>query len=43
VTGAGDTFLAAHIASEARGDDGETALDLALEAAAQYISSEDVP
>ncbi|MEM6407590.1 MAG: PfkB family carbohydrate kinase [Pseudomonadota bacterium] len=40
VTGAGDTFMAAHIASEARGADGEEALHSALEAAAIYISGE---
>ncbi len=40
VTGAGDTFMAAHIASEAQGADTETALARALEAAAIYISGE---
>ena len=42
VTGAGDTFMAAHIAAEARGVDRETALASALQAAATYISG-DVP
>lgn len=40
VTGAGDTFMAAHIASEARGQDRETALQSALAAAAAYVSGE---
>lgn len=40
VTGAGDTFMAAHIASEAMGDHGEIALGDALAAAAKYISGE---
>ncbi len=40
VTGAGDTFMAAHIASEAQGADGQAALKRALEAAATYISGE---
>lgn len=40
VTGAGDTFMAAHIASEAMGDRGEIALGDALQAAAKYISGE---
>jgi len=43
ITGAGDTFLAAHIAAETRGESGEAALEAALEAAARYISTEDVP
>lgn len=38
VTGAGDTFMAAHIAAEHRGETGETALSTALSAAADYIS-----
>ncbi len=42
VTGAGDTFMAAHIAAEARGEDAETALNTALSAAAAYVSG-DVP
>lgn len=41
VTGAGDTFMAAHIAAERRGATGLGALDAALDAAARYISSED--
>jgi sugar/nucleoside kinase (ribokinase family) len=40
VTGAGDTFMAAHIAAEAQGLAAEPALDRALEAAAIYISGE---
>ncbi len=40
VTGAGDTFMAAHIAAESRGADHETALDSALQAAAAYVSGE---
>ncbi len=40
VTGAGDTFMAAHIASEAKGADRETALSRALHAAATYVSGE---
>jgi len=40
VTGAGDTFMAAHIAAEAQGLDAETALSHALKAAAIYISGE---
>ena len=40
VTGAGDTFMAAHIASEAAGADRETALTRALHAAATYVSGE---
>jgi len=42
VTGAGDTFMAAHIAAEAKGADRNAALNAALEAAAVYISG-DVP
>ncbi|WP_223421226.1 PfkB family carbohydrate kinase [Tateyamaria pelophila] len=38
VTGAGDTFMAAHIAAEARGADRTDALSRALEAAATYVS-----
>ncbi|WP_299148160.1 PfkB family carbohydrate kinase [uncultured Tateyamaria sp.] len=38
VTGAGDTFMAAHIAAEGRGADRETALSDALTAAAIYVS-----
>lgn len=40
VTGAGDTFMAAHIAAELAGLDPETALARALEAAATYVSGE---
>ena len=42
VTGAGDTFMAAHIAAEARGEDPQAALSTALSAAAAYVSG-DVP
>ncbi len=38
VTGAGDTFMAAHIAAEAKGADRAAALDRALDAAATYVS-----
>ena len=40
VTGAGDTFMAAHIAAEARGAAGREALEAALAAAAAYVSGE---
>ncbi|MGK7652946.1 PfkB family carbohydrate kinase [Roseovarius sp. B08] len=40
VTGAGDTFMAAHIAAERTGESRATALDHALQAAATHISSE---
>jgi len=40
VTGAGDTFMAAHIAAEAEGADRDTALTRALRAAATYVSGE---
>ncbi|SFR39501.1 Sugar or nucleoside kinase, ribokinase family [Yoonia tamlensis] len=40
VTGAGDTFMAAHIASEAAGMDRAAALTRALNAAATYVSGE---
>lgn len=40
VTGAGDTFMAAHIAAETRGADPLAALDRALAAAATYVSGE---
>lgn len=40
VTGAGDTFMAAHIVAEAQGADRQTALDAALSAAASYVSGE---
>ncbi len=42
VTGAGDTFMAAHIAAQARGEDAAAALPTALAAAAAYVSG-DVP
>ncbi|MEM7719432.1 MAG: PfkB family carbohydrate kinase [Pseudomonadota bacterium] len=42
VTGAGDTFMAAHIAAETRGEDQNAALETALKAAAAYVSG-DVP
>jgi sugar/nucleoside kinase (ribokinase family) len=42
VTGAGDTFMAAHIAADARGDGPQDALASALAAAAAYVSG-DVP
>ena len=38
VTGAGDTFMAAHIAAEARGMDRAAALAQALHAAADYVA-----
>lgn len=40
VTGAGDTFMAAHIASEAQGMDRPAALRSALNAAATYVSGD---
>ena len=40
VTGAGDTFMAAHIAAEREGADRQTALTRALTAAARYVSGE---
>lgn len=40
VTGAGDTFMAAHIAAEMAGADREAALDRALRAAADYVSGD---
>ncbi|MEM8632094.1 MAG: PfkB family carbohydrate kinase [Pseudomonadota bacterium] len=40
ITGAGDTFMAAHIAAEAAGESGEIALRMALRAAADYVSGE---
>ncbi|MDF1728263.1 MAG: PfkB family carbohydrate kinase [Sulfitobacter sp.] len=40
ITGAGDTFMAAHIAAELRGEGSETALESALAAAALYVSGE---
>ncbi|MBV7379442.1 PfkB family carbohydrate kinase [Maritimibacter dapengensis] len=38
VTGAGDTFMAAHIAAELRREDAQAALDTALRAAATFVS-----
>lgn len=40
VTGAGDTFMAAHIVAELRGDDPQSALTRAQEAAAAYVAGE---
>ena len=40
VTGAGDTFMAAHIAHEARGASPQDALNAALQAAAAYVSGD---
>lgn len=40
VTGAGDTFMAAHISAEVDGADRQTALDRALTAAARYVSGD---
>jgi sugar/nucleoside kinase (ribokinase family) len=40
VTGAGDTFMAAHIAAEIDGADHENSLSQALEAAALYVSGD---
>ncbi|MBA4136329.1 MAG: kinase [Opitutus sp.] len=40
VTGAGDTFMAAHLAAERRGLARQAALDTALSAAADYIAGE---
>jgi len=40
VTGAGDTFMAAHIAAEAEGADAEAALACAVRAAATYVSGD---
>jgi sugar/nucleoside kinase (ribokinase family) len=40
VTGAGDTFMAAHIAAEIHGAAADAALTQALAAAAQYVSGE---
>lgn len=42
VTGAGDTFMAAHIAAQSRGEAADAALKTALTAAAVYVSG-DVP
>jgi sugar/nucleoside kinase (ribokinase family) len=40
ITGAGDTFMAAHIVAERRGESRATALRAALQAAATYVSGE---
>ena len=40
VTGAGDTFMAAHMAAEARGEDAQSALETALVAAAAHVSGD---
>ncbi|HRK42126.1 MAG TPA: PfkB family carbohydrate kinase [Gemmobacter sp.] len=40
ITGAGDTFMAAHIVAERRGEGREAALSSALRAAATYVSGE---
>lgn len=40
VTGAGDTFMAAHIVAERRGADRAAALEAAIRAAAVYVSGE---
>jgi sugar/nucleoside kinase (ribokinase family) len=40
VTGAGDTFMAAHVAAEAAGADPASALERALDAAAAYVSGD---
>ncbi|CTQ32008.1 Pseudouridine kinase [Jannaschia rubra] len=40
VTGAGDTFMAAHIAAEVAGAGPQAALDRALDAAATYVSGD---
>lgn len=42
ITGAGDTFMAAHIAAERRGETGDIALHSALAAAASYVSGIDL-
>lgn len=41
LTGAGDTFMAAHIAAEHRGDDRAAALTFAAQAAARFVSGKD--
>lgn len=41
VTGAGDTFMAAHVAADTRGLSREAALEAALGAAATYVSGHD--
>ncbi|PWR03423.1 kinase [Meridianimarinicoccus roseus] len=41
ITGAGDTFMAAHIAAEAQGHSRPFALEAALQAAATYVAGDD--
>lgn len=41
VTGAGDTFMAAHIAAEMGGAEPQAALEQAVQAAARYVSGEE--
>ncbi|PID36925.1 MAG: kinase [Rhodobacterales bacterium] len=41
VTGAGDTFMAAHIAAEHRGKNAREALEIAQKTAARYVSGEE--
>lgn len=41
ITGAGDTFMAAHISAETAQADPQTALDRAVQAAAAYVSGKD--
>ena len=43
VTGAGDTFMAAHIAAELRGESAADALATAVRSAAQYVAGGDHP
>lgn len=43
VTGAGDTFLAAHLAAEARGCPPAAALEAAIAAAAAHVSGQETP
>ena len=43
ITGAGDTFMAAHVAAELRGEDPSAALATAVRSAAQYVSGGDHP
>ena len=40
VTGAGDTFMAAHIVAERKGASRDAALQAAIHAAAAYVSGE---
>lgn len=42
ITGAGDTFMAAHLFAESRGDDRSLALERAQVAAAAYVACEEV-